>query len=91
MNRALCLASIDADVNESKIEDVLAKVTLIHKKLEKQKDNIPIYPSRHVCNGTIKGKMIFLHLNIKHKSKTSSHYSKAVQWQIFHTYSGRCL
>lgn len=48
------------------------------KKLEKQKYDIPIYPSRHVCNGTFKGKMIFLHLNIKHKSKTSSNYSKAV-------------
>jgi hypothetical protein len=36
MNRALCLASVDADVNESKIEDVLAKVTLIHKKQQEE-------------------------------------------------------
>lgn len=36
MNRALCLASVDADVNESKIEDVLSKVTLIHKKQQEE-------------------------------------------------------
>lgn len=32
MNRALCLASADDDANDAKLEEVLSKVAMIHRK-----------------------------------------------------------